>query len=142
MKFLSVLTLPSAIYHGWYTWKTFWKDNFTLVNMKSCGRRYVRKHKEIKNGKQYIILDVSYNLDCLDKSEVTSSESKDYMVRSGKEMITSVSLSTKRSNKKQKASFSITGITNQDFIKMLKNFNSLTFLSCKSKQVRDEPAEA
>ena len=54
MKFLVVVT-PPYIYHGCSTRKTFWEENFTgkehlilSVNMKNCGRRKVRKHKEIK----------------------------------------------------------------------------------------------
>ena len=54
MKFLGVVTSPS-IYHGCSTRKTFWEEKFTgkkylfqSLNMKNCGRRKVRKHKEIK----------------------------------------------------------------------------------------------
>ena len=65
MKLLAVVTPPS-IYHGCSTWKTFWegkftdKENFFLaVNMKNCGRRNVRKHKEIKGSDKYLTLDIS-----------------------------------------------------------------------------------
>ena len=54
MKFLVVATPPS-IYHGCSTLKMFWEEKFTgkkdlfqSVNMKNCGRRKVRKRKEIK----------------------------------------------------------------------------------------------
>ena len=55
MKFLVVVTPPS-IYHGYSTRKTLRKEKFTgkkqdlfeSVNMKNCGQRNVRKHKEIK----------------------------------------------------------------------------------------------
>ena len=54
MNFLVVVT-PLSIYHGCSTRKTFWeekvtgkKDLFQSVSMKNCGRRKVRKHKEIK----------------------------------------------------------------------------------------------
>ena len=62
MKFLSVVTPTPAIYHGCSIWKIFREDNFTPVNMKSCGRRNARKHREIKNGEKYIILDISSRL--------------------------------------------------------------------------------
>ena len=53
MKLLAVVTPPS-IYHGLSTWKTFWEEKFTPVNTTSFGRRNVRKHRDIKNGEQYI----------------------------------------------------------------------------------------
>ena len=44
MNFLAVVT-PLHIYHGWSTWKMFWEEKFPLVNMASCERINVRKHK-------------------------------------------------------------------------------------------------
>ena len=42
----------------------FWEEKFTgeeklfsAVNMKNCGRRNVRKHKEIKGSDKYVTLD-------------------------------------------------------------------------------------
>ena len=66
MKLLAVVTSPS-IYYGFSTWKTFWEENFTgeekftlgeltYVNMKICGRRNGRKHREIKYSDNYITL--------------------------------------------------------------------------------------
>ena len=88
MKFLVVVTPPS-IYHGCSTWKTFWEENFTgkqdffeSVNMKNCGRRKFRKHKEIKGSDKCVtlniseILNISEKFDDLNKMETTSSESK------------------------------------------------------------------
>ena len=56
MKILAVVT-PLSIYHGWSTWKTFWKENYTLgeftpADMKNCGRKNVKKHREIMNGEE------------------------------------------------------------------------------------------
>ena len=79
-----------------------WKEKFTPVNMKSYGRRNVRKQKEINNGEQYIILDISSKLDYLDKGEFTSSVSKDYMGRPGKGLTTSMTLRTKIPKKKKR----------------------------------------
>ena len=67
MKVLAVLTPPPAIYHGCSTRKKFWGEKFTLVEMTSIGRRYARKHRDIKNGEHYTVFDISSNLDCLDK---------------------------------------------------------------------------
>ena len=57
-------------------------------------------------------------------------------------MTTSLDLSTKRPNKKQKVKFAITDIINQDLRELLKNFNNSPDLCYKQKQVHDEPTEA
>ena len=82
MKFLVVVTPPS-IYHGCSTRKTFWEENFTgkqnlfqSVNMKNCGRRKVRKHKEIRSSDKCVRLNVSAKFDSLNKMKTTSLESK------------------------------------------------------------------
>ena len=83
MKFLVVVTPPS-IYHGCSTRKTFWEEKFTgkkdlfqSVNMKNCGRRKVRKYKEIKGSDKFVTLNVSTKFDSLNKMKTTSSESKE-----------------------------------------------------------------
>ena len=55
--------IPPYLYHGCYTWNTFWEENFTLgkfspVNMKNCVCCNVRKHRDIKNGEKYTTLDI------------------------------------------------------------------------------------
>ena len=62
MKLLVVVTPPS-IYHGCSTRKTFWEEKFTVkenlflaVDMKNCGRRNVRKIKEIRGSDKYVTL--------------------------------------------------------------------------------------
>ena len=96
MKLLAVVTSPSN-YHGWSTQKIFREENFTLgeftpVNMRISGCRNVRKHREIKLFKKYINLDISLKFGSLDKMKITSSEPKDYLGKSGKELITSLGL--------------------------------------------------
>ena len=59
---------------------------FEPVNMRNCGKRNFRKHREIKDSDErvtlkvyenmYEILKISENFDNLDKMETTSSESK------------------------------------------------------------------
>ena len=44
--------------------------------MKNCGRRNVKKHKEIKGSDNYVTLGISLKFDSLDKMKITSSESK------------------------------------------------------------------
>ena len=101
MKFLVVVTPPS-IYHVCSTPKTFEeekltgkKDLFQSVNIKNCGRRKVSKHKEIKVSDKIVTLNVSENVDSLNKMETTSSESKRKLGRSGKGLVTALYLKTK-----------------------------------------------
>ena len=101
MNFLAVVTPPS-IYHGCSNQKTFWEENFTgkkdlflSVNMKNCGRRKVRKHKEIKGSDKIVTLDISAKFDSLNKMETTSSESKEKLERSGKGLVTALAFKTK-----------------------------------------------
>ena len=101
MNFLAVVTPPS-IYHGCSTRKTFWEENFTgkeyfflSMSMKNCGRRNVRKHKEIRGSDKYITLDISSKFDSMDKMKITSSEPKVKLERLGKGFITSLGFKTK-----------------------------------------------
>ena len=61
---------------------------------------------------------------------------------SGKGLTTSLILSTKSQNKKQKVRISITDITNQYFRKLLWEFNNSTYLDHKNKQFHNEPTDA
>ena len=68
MKFL-VVVIPPSIYHGCSTRKTFCeekltgkKDFFQSMNMKNCGCRKVRKHKDIKGSDKIVTLNVSASL--------------------------------------------------------------------------------
>ena len=99
MKFLAFVTPPPDIYHDFFTRKTFWEYNFIPVNMTSCGRRNIRKHREINNSKRYIILDISSKIGCMEKSKFTSSQSRDYMGIPGKGMTTYMDLRTKGKKK-------------------------------------------
>ena len=80
MKLLLVVTTPS-IYHGCFTWKTFWEEKFTgkenfflAVNIKNCNCCNIRKHKEIKVSDKYVTLAILSKFDSLDKNKITSSE--------------------------------------------------------------------
>ena len=52
--------------------------------MKNCGRRNVRKHKEINGSDKYVTLEISLKFDSLDNMKITSSESRVKLERSGK----------------------------------------------------------
>ena len=82
-------------------------ENFTLgefsaVNMKNCGHHNVRKHRYIKGSDKYFTLNILVKFDSLDKMRITSSESKDKLGRSGKVLITSLSLRAKTRQQKYK----------------------------------------
>ena len=112
MKLVVVVTPPS-IYHGCSIRKRFWEEKFTgkkqdlfeYVNMRKCGQRNVRKHKEIKDSDErvtlnmYEILKISEKFDDLDKMETKSSESKVKMEGSGKWLVTALALKTKARSK-------------------------------------------
>ena len=72
MEFLAVVIPPPYIYDGLSTRKTFLENKFIPVNMTSCGRRNVRKCRDIKNGEKWIILAIYSKLYCMYKREVTS----------------------------------------------------------------------
>ena len=109
MKFLVVVT-PLSIYHCCYTRKTFLEEKFTgkkdliqSVNMKNCGRRKVRKHKDIMGSEKCVTLNVSEKFDSLNNLETTSSESKGKLGRSGKGLVTALALKTKVRSKNTKS---------------------------------------
>ena len=63
MNFQEVVTPPPAICNGFSTQKAFWEEKFTPLNVPIFGRCNVMNHRDIKNGEQYIILDISSKLD-------------------------------------------------------------------------------
>ena len=75
---------------------------FYASEHENCGCWYVRKHREIKNGNNYIILDISLKFDNMDKIKITPSEPKYYLVKSGKGFITSLGSKAIRRSKYSK----------------------------------------
>ena len=98
MKIPSFVTPPS-IYHGWSTQKKFWEEIFTQANMKNCVHCNVIKHGDIKNGEQYIALDIYLKFNNTYKMKITSSDPNDYLRRSHKGLIASMGLKAIRSSK-------------------------------------------
>ena len=135
MKPLAVVT-PLSMYHGCSTRKPFWeeifigKENFTIgdlsaVNMKHCGSLNVRKYRDIKSVDKYVSLDIPLKFDSLDKMIITSSESKVKLRRSGKGLITFMSLKAKtRSKKYKKARYVIVNVGKKDLSKIIKEFEN------------------
>ena len=75
---------------------------FQPVNMKICGRRKVRKHKEIRVSDKCVTLNISEKFDSLNNMETTSSESKGKLGISGKGVVTALALKTKAMSKNKK----------------------------------------
>ena len=146
MKFLVVVTPPS-IYHGCSTRKTFWEENFTgkkdlfqSVNMKNCGSRKVRKHKEIKGSDKIVTLEISAKFDSLDNMKSTSSELKGKLERSGKGLITSLGFKIKtRSQKYKKARYAIINVSDKDIYKIIREFEKFEKLPYEKKRPKHEP---
>ena len=143
MKFLAIVSPPS-IYHGCSTRKTFWEEKFAgkkqdlfePVNMRNCGKRNFRKHREIKDSDErvtlkayenmYEILKFSEKFDNLDKMETTSSESKVKMERSGKGLVTAMYFNTKvRHPKYKKARYAIGNVSMKDLSNIIKEFEKI-----------------
>ena len=121
MNILAVVT-PPYIYHGWSTRKTFWVRKFTPVNMKNYGCCNFRKHREIKNGEQYIALVISPKFGNMDKIKITYSEPKDYLGIPVKGLITSLGIKTIiRPKKIERTRFSITEAILKDFLRLFMN---------------------
>ena len=121
MNLLSVVTPPS-IYHGCSTWKTFWRETFTPVNMNNCGPRNFRKHREIKNGNQYIAFDISLKFGDMDNMKITYSDPKYHLGRSGKVLITSlVIISIRRSKTLKRKILPLLKLVLRIFLRLLRN---------------------
>ena len=149
MKLLAVVTPPS-IYHCCSTRKMFWEEIFTgkenlflSVNMKNCGRRNVKKHKEIKGSDKYVTLDISSKFDILDKMKITSSESKIKLERSVKGLITSLGFNTKaRSHKYKKSRYAIINFSKKDLTKIIGKFEKFEKLPSEKKRPKHEPTDS
>ena len=146
MKFLIFVTPPS-IYHGCSTQKTFWvekstgkKDLFQSVNMKNCGRRKVRKHKEIKGSDKVVTLNISENFESLNNMKNTSSEAKGKYGRSGKGLVTALVFKTKvRSPKYKMARYDIRNVSEKDLSKIIKEFERIGKLPYEKRIPKHEP---
>ena len=91
--------------------------------MKNCGRRNVRKHKEIKGSNKYVTLDISSKFDILDSIKITSSESKGKLERSGKGLINSLGFKARvRPQKYKKARYAIRNVSKKDLSKIIREF--------------------
>ena len=93
--------------------------------MKNCGRRNVRKHREIKGSGKYVTLEILLKFDSLDNMRITSSESKVMLGIPGKGFITSLSLNIKASPKKhKKARYVMEKVSNKKISKIIRELEN------------------
>ena len=105
------------------------------MNIKSCGYLNVRKNKEINNDKQYIALDISLELGCLDKRKFTSSGPRYYVLRPGKDLTNPLTLMNRRRPKnKQKERTATTDVAINVFVEITENFKFLPYLGYRRKE--------
>ena len=110
------------------------------MNIKNCGRRNVRKHREIKGSDKYVILGISLKFDKLDKMKITSSKSKGKLGRSGKWLITSLVFKAKvRPHKYKKARYALVNVSEKDLTKIIRGFEKFEKLPYEKKRPKHEP---
>ena len=113
---------------------------FLSVNMQNCGCQKVMKHKNIKRGCNYVILDISSKFGSMDKMKTTSLGSKGKLERSGKRLVTSLGLKTKlRSQKYKKERYAIGNVSEKDPSKIIKEFEKIERLTYEKKSTKHEP---
>ena len=150
MKLLEAVALP-YIHHGCSTWKTFWEGKFTgekkftlgelsAAKVKNGGRLSVTKQREIKGSYKYVALEISLKFDSMDKTRITSSESKVKLGISGKGLITSTSLRDKTRQKiYKKTRHAIRNVSKKDLSKIIRDFEKLPCESYEKKRPKHEP---
>ena len=101
------------------------ENSFSAMTMKDCGRRNVRKHKDIKGSDKYVTLDILLKIDSLDNMKITSSESKEKLERSGKGLITFLGIKAKvMPHKYKNARCAIGNVSKKDLMKVMRRRGS------------------
>ena len=113
---------------------------FQSVNMKNCGRRKVRKNKEIKGSDNIVTLDISATFDSLNKMETTSSESKEKLGRSGNGLVTDLAFKTKvRLSKYKRSRYAIVNVNEKYLSNIIKEFEKIGKLPYEKRIPKHEP---
>ena len=113
------------------------------MNMKICGCHNVRKHRDIKGSENYITLDISLKFDSLYKMKISSSESTVKLVKSGKGLITSLGLKTKKSPRENKrARYAIGNVSKKDLSRIIREFEKLPYDIYEKKRPKHDPTDS
>ena len=111
--------------------------------MKNCGRRNVKKHKDIKGSNDFFTLDISSKFYKLDKMKITSSESKVQLEISGKGLMTSLGFKPKsRSQRYKKEKYAIINVSKKDPSMIIKEFEKIEKIPYEKKRRKNEPTES
>ena len=102
--------------------------------MKNCGRRNVRKHKEIMGSEKYVTLEISSKFDSLEKMKITSSESKVQFgkIRKGVDYLSGF----------QDQSKAIGNVSEKDISRIIKDFEKIEKLPYEKKRPKHEPTDS
>ena len=149
MKSLVVVNPPS-IYHGCSTRKTFWEEKFTgkkvmfqSVNMKNCGSRKVKKHKEIKGSYKIVTLNVSEKFYSLKKMKTISSQSKIKLGRSGRGVGNRSGFQDQsKVTKIKKARYVIRNVSMKKISNIIKEFEKIGKVSYMKRIPKHEPTSS
>ena len=116
------------------------------MNINNCGRRNVRKNREIKGSDKYVTLDIPLKFGSLDKIRITSSATKNHLGKSGKGLITSLDpkdkAGPKKSQRDKKASYAIGNISKKDLSNFIKDFENLPFKIYERGRPKHEPTDS
>ena len=111
--------------------------------MKNCGRRNVRKHRDIKGGDKYVTLDISLKFGSLEKMRITSSDPKDNLGISGKGLINSLGLkANSMPNKYKKARYAIVNVSMKDFSKIIREFEKFPYKSDEKRRPNHDSTDS
>ena len=111
--------------------------------MKICGRRNIRKNREIKGSEKYVTLELSLKFGILDNMRITSSEPKDNFGRPVKGLITYLGLKAKaRPNKYKNPRYAIGNISMKDISKIIREFEKLLYKSYERRRPKHEPTDS
>ena len=111
------------------------------MNMKNCCHSNVRKHREIKGSEKYVTLDISLKFYSLDKMRITYSASKVKLGRSGKGLITSLVLKSKKRPKKYKNSrYAVVNVSKKDHSRFIREFENFPYEIYDKKRPKHEPS--
>ena len=111
--------------------------------MKNGSTQNVSKHREIKNNEQYVVLNISLKFGHLEKTKITYSDPKDYLVRSGKGLTTFLSLKyIRRSKNVKKEKFSITEVSLKYISSIFEDFKDVPYEGYVSKRSKHMPTDS
>ena len=112
------------------------------MNTKNCGRRNVRKNREIKGSDKYTTLDILLKFGSLVKMRIKSSAPKHILGRPGKGLITSLGIKAKtRPKKHKKERYAMVNVSMNYVSKIIREFEKLSYKSYERRRSKHEPTD-